>query len=169
MGLKWLTPKTRRAKTTIIEHELLPGVVTRRMHANPTRMKAAFLIGRILFGGFFLYNGINHFKQKQGLAQYAGAKNVPNPEAAVIASGIALATGGASIILGVKPQLGTLAILGFLAFASPMMHNFWSAEDPQQKQNDMVHFSKNMALLGAALALAGVEEPWPASFGKQLE
>jgi hypothetical protein len=29
--------------------------------------------------------------------------------------------------------------------------------------NDMINFSKNMALLGAALALMGVEEPWPAS------
>ena len=125
-------------------------------------MKAAFLIGRIVFGGFFLYNGINHFKQRQELAQYAGAKDVPYPEAAVTASGVMLAVGGASIMLGVKPQLGTLAILGFLAAASPTMHDFWSIEDPQQKQSEMINFSKNMALLGAALALAGVEE-WPLS------
>jgi|ERR1700728_764499 putative oxidoreductase len=125
-------------------------------------MKAAFLIGRIVFGGFFLYNGINHFKQKQALAQYAGAKDVPYPEAAVTASGVMLAVGGASIMLGVKPQIGTLAILGFLVATSPMIHDFWAAEDPQQKQNEMIHFSKNIALLGAALALAGIEE-WPLS------
>ena len=125
-------------------------------------MKAAFLIGRIVFGGFFLYSGINHFKQKEGLAQYAGSKNVPYPDLAVIASGAAIAAGGASIMLGVKPQIGTLAILGFLAAASPMIHDFWSAEDPQQQQNEMIHFSKNMALLGAALVLAGIEE-WPLS------
>jgi putative oxidoreductase len=125
-------------------------------------MKAAFLIGRIVFGGFFLYSGINHFKEKRGLAQYAGAKNVPYADAAVTASGVALAAGGASIILGVKPQIGTLAILGFLAVASPFMHDFWTAEDPQQKQNEMIHFSKNIALLGAALALAAIEE-WPMS------
>ncbi len=125
-------------------------------------MKAVFLIGRIVFGGFFLYNGINHFKQKQGLAQCAGAKDVPYPDVAVTVSGLMLAAGGASIVLGVKPQLGTLAILGFLAAASPMMHDFWSVEDPQQKQSEMINFSKNMALLGAALALAGIEE-WPLS------
>jgi putative oxidoreductase len=125
-------------------------------------MKAAFLIGRIVFGGFFLYNGINHFKQKQALAQYAGAKNVPYPEAAVTGAGVMLAFGGASVMLGVKPQIGTLAILGFLAAVSPIMHDFWSTEDPEQKQNEMIHFSKNIALLGAALALAGIEE-WPLS------
>lgn len=128
-------------------------------------MKAAFLIGRIVFGGFFLYNGINHFKQQKALSQYAGAKNVPNPDLAVPASGAILAFGGASIILGLKPKLGTLAILAFLAGVSPMMHDFWEAEDPNQRQNDMIHFSKNMALLGAALALMGVDEPWPVSLG----
>lgn len=125
-------------------------------------MKAAFLIGRIVFGGFFVYSGINHFKEKKGLSQYAGAKNVPIPEFAVTASGVALVAGGAGIILGVKPKLGALAILGFLAVTSPTIHDFWTAEDPQEKQNQMIHFSKNLALLGAALALAGIEE-WPLS------
>ncbi len=126
-------------------------------------MKTAFLMGRIVFGGFFLYNGINHFNNRKMLAQYAGAKNVPMPDAAVTASGVALLIGGASLILGLKPQLGAAAIAGFLATASPMMHDFWTAQDPNQRMNEMIHFSKNMALLGAALALMGVEEPWPAS------
>jgi len=43
------------------------------------------------------------------------------------------------------------------------MHDFWQAEDPNQRTNDMVNFAKNMALLGGAAALAAVEEPWPAS------
>jgi hypothetical protein len=29
--------------------------------------------------------------------------------------------------------------------------------------NDQISFMKNLALAGAALALAGVEEPWPGS------
>ncbi len=126
-------------------------------------MKAAFLLGRIVFGGFFLYSGINHFKQQEALSKYAGAKNVPQPDLAVTASGVVLALGGAAIILGLKPKIGTLAIAGFLAGVSPVMHDFWSVEDAHQRQNDMIHFSKNMAMLGAALALAGVKEPWPAS------
>jgi putative oxidoreductase len=125
-------------------------------------MKAAFLLGRVIFGGFFLYNGINHLKQQQALAQYAGSKQVSNPELAVIVSGIALLVGGGSVILGLKPRIGTLAIIAFLSTVSPVMHDFWSAQDPQQRQNDMTHFSKNMALLGAALALIGMKE-WPAS------
>jgi putative oxidoreductase len=126
-------------------------------------MKAPFMIGRLLFGGFFLYNGINHFKQREGMAQYAKGKNVPMPDVAVMASGAALIVGGASLLLGVKPKIGAAAVAGFLAGVSPVMHDFWKQEDPQQRQMEMIQFSKNMALLGGALALMSVEEPWPAS------
>jgi uncharacterized membrane protein YphA (DoxX/SURF4 family) len=109
-------------------------------------MKVPFLLGRLLFGGFFLYNGINHLKERKTLGQYAQSKNVPQPEAMVAASGVLLLAGGASILLGIKPKYGAAAIIGFLLGVSPVMH-----------------FSKNLALLGGALALMGVDEPWPAS------
>src|SRR3989442_1102304 len=50
-------------------------------------MKAPFLIGRLLFGGYFLYSGINHFTQRRMLAQYVSSKRVPKSDLAVIASG----------------------------------------------------------------------------------
>jgi len=126
-------------------------------------MKAPFLVGRLVFGGFFLYNGINHFLQRKTLSQYAQAKKVPMPDIAVTASGIALIIGGTSILLGVKPKLGAAAIIGFLASVTPTIHDFWRAQDPQQRMNDTINFAKNMALLGAALALLSVEERCPAS------
>jgi uncharacterized membrane protein YphA (DoxX/SURF4 family) len=121
-------------------------------------MKAAFLIG-----GFFLYNGINHLKEHKSLAKYAETKNVPLADAAVAATGVVLMAGGVSILLGIKPKLGTAAIAGFLAGVSPVMHDFWRINEPKQRMNEMINFSKNMALLGSALALMGVDEPWPAS------
>jgi len=126
-------------------------------------MKAPFLLGRLIFGGFFLYNGIHHFQQRKQMAQYAASKGVPMAEAAVVGTGVALTVGGASILLGVKPKIGSLAILGFLAGVSPVMHDFWKQEDPGQRQGEMINFAKNMAMAGAAIALLGVEEPWEAS------
>ncbi|SRR5579872_578498 len=126
-------------------------------------MKAPFLIGRMLFGGFFLYSGVNHLREAKSIAPYAEAKGVPVPELAVKLSGIPLIIGGASLLLGVKPKLGTMAILGFLAGVSPVMHDFWSEEDPGQRKSEMINFAKNMALAGGALALMGVDEPWEAS------
>src|SRR5512146_413059 len=126
-------------------------------------MKAPFLLGRLVFGGYFLYSGIHHFQDHKMLSQYAESKKVPVPDVAVAATGAALIAGGASILLGIKPKLGTLAIMGFLAGVSPLMHDFWSQQEPGQRQAEMINFSKNMALLGGALALMGVDEPWPAS------
>ncbi len=119
-------------------------------------MSIAYTLGRALFGGFFLYNGINHFKNSGALAQYAQFKQVPNPETSVKLSGALLTAAGASLVLGLKPRLGAVGVIAFLGLTSPMMHDFWNQEDATQKQNETIHFSKNMALLGAALALAGV-------------
>jgi putative oxidoreductase len=126
-------------------------------------MKAPFMIGRLLFGGFFLYSGINHLRNHKAMAPYAESKGVPAPELAVNLSAIPLMLGGASILLGVKPKFGALAILGFLAGVSPVMHDFWRNEDPGERRTNEVMFMKNMALAGGALALMGVEEPWEAS------
>src|SRR5438105_6455069 len=43
-----------------------------------------------LFRSYFIMSGINHFKQTNQLAQYAGAKGVPKPDAAVRATGAVL-------------------------------------------------------------------------------
>jgi putative oxidoreductase len=126
-------------------------------------MKAPFLIGRLLFGGFFLYSGVNHLRNRKMMAPYAQSKGVPKAEAAVMVSAIPLMLGGASLLLGIKPKLGALAILGFLTGVSPVMHDFWRNEDPNERMNNMVNFMKNLALAGGALALMGVEEPWEAS------
>jgi putative oxidoreductase len=126
-------------------------------------MKIPFLLGRLAFGGFFIYNGINHLKERKTIAQYAQSKNVPMPEVAVAGTGVMLIAGGSSILFGIKPTLGAAAIVAFLAGVSPVIHDFWNTQDPNQRMNDMVNFSKNMALLGAAVALMGVNEPWPIS------
>lgn len=129
-------------------------------------MRVPFLLGRILFGGFFISSGVNHLRQTRQMAQYAASKNVPKPNLAVKATGVVLIAGGTSILLGVKPKLGAAAILGFLAGVSPIMHDFWN-QDAEQRMNDTVNFMKNLALAGGAMALMGVEEPWPASVTKK--
>lgn len=121
--------------------------------------KVPFVLGRLMFGGFFLYSGIHHFQELKGMSQYAGSKHVPNPDIAVAVSGAALLLGGASLLLGIKPKAGAAAVAGFLGTVSPIMHDFWSQEDPQQKRVERINFSKNLALLGAALALMSVEQP----------
>ncbi len=126
-------------------------------------MRALHVLGRMIFGGFFAYSGINHLQNSAGMAQYAGAKGVPAPQQAVQATGVMLLAGGLSIMAGVKPRQGLALIAAFLVPVSLQMHRFWDEQDPQQRQNEMIHFMKNMAMVGAALALLQIEEPWPGS------
>jgi uncharacterized membrane protein YphA (DoxX/SURF4 family) len=126
-------------------------------------MKAVFLLGRLIFGGFFLYNGLHHFQERRAMAQYVSSKSVPASHVAVTATGAMLLLGGASILLGIKPKIGTLAIMGFLAGVSPVMHDFWRVENDAERQQQMSHFMKNVAMLGAALSLMAMPEPWPVS------
>jgi putative oxidoreductase len=114
-----------------------------------------------VFGGFFLYNGINHRIQRKAMAQYGDAKSVPMPDAAVTASGVARTLGGASLVFGIEPVLGAAAGAGFLAGVSPIVHDFWRVQDPEERQSEMINFTminftKSMALLGGSLARMGV-------------
>jgi len=126
-------------------------------------MRALHVIGRAIFGGFFVYNGINHLRNLHGMSQYAGAKGVPAAEQAVRATGVMLLAGGLSIIAGLKPRQGLATVVTFLIPVSLQMHRFWEEADAQKRQTEMIQFMKNMALVGAALTLMHGREPWPAS------
>ena len=126
-------------------------------------MRALFVLGRVIFGGFFAYNGVNHFLNQKTMSQYAGAKGVPAAEAAIPATGAMLLAGGVSIMAGVKPRQGLAALIGFLIPVTLQIHRFWDEQDPNQRLNELTHFSKNLALAGAALMLMQIDEPWPAS------
>ena len=126
-------------------------------------MRPLFVLGRAMFGGFFLYNGINHLLHEKMMSQYAAAKGTPAPDAAVTASGAMLIAGGLSVLAGVKPRQGLAAIIGFLIPVSLQMHRFWEIDDPQTRMAETINFSKNMALVGAALTMLQIGEPWPVS------
>lgn len=125
-------------------------------------MELLFLLGRILFGGYFLLNAINHFTKTNALTGFAHAKGVPQAKWAVLGSGLLLLFGGVGVILGLWVEYALMALAVFLVVVSFKMHNYWSSEaDPSQKMADMVNFTKNMALLGAVLMLfATTETAW---------
>lgn len=129
-------------------------------------MSVAFMTGRFIFGGFFIMNGIHHLLSSRTLAQYAAAKGVPTPEAAVVLTGLLILFGGVCIVLGWRPELGIGAIALFLIGVTPVMHNFW-VESGAERTADLGNFMKNMALLGGTLMFSAVPRPWPASIAER--
>jgi putative oxidoreductase len=131
-------------------------------------MDDLFLLGRVIFGGFFTYSGAHHLLATAQMAQYAAAKGVPMPEVAVLASGLLILAGGLFVIFGLQPYVGAACIALFLICVTPVMHNFWSAPDAASRASDLVNFTKNVALLGSSLALFGVPRPWPYSIERRM-
>jgi len=126
-------------------------------------MMYLFLAGRVLFGGFFLMAGIDHFRRVDMMTPYAKAKGVPAPRLGVLGSGLLLVAGGLSMVLGVYPTWGVVMLTVTLVPITYMMHNFWTATEPMARQMDMTHFMKNIALLGAAWMLLLIPQPWALS------
>jgi putative oxidoreductase len=122
-----------------------------------------FLLGRILYGGFFLLGGINHFMNLGMMSGYSASKGVPAAKAAVIVSGLLIILGGFCIIVGCSPEIGVACIVLFLLPVTFVMHAYWTETDPMQQMSQRVNFQKNLALLGAALMLLMIQRPWPLS------
>lgn len=128
-------------------------------------MEFAFLIGRIIIGLYWIYGAIAHFTQAKSMIPYAKMKGVPFAEIAVPGTGALLLIAGLSILTGIYPVIAVAALILFLVPVTVMMHNFWAVEDQMMKMNDMVMFTKNMALLGYTLVLLVIPQPWPFSLG----
>lgn len=127
------------------------------------------LVGRLVYGAILAFMGLNHFMNLGSMSGYAESKGVPAPTLAVIVSGLLLVLGGLSLIVGAYPVIGAIFILVFFVLSTPVMHNFWSIDDPEQRQAEMTNFLKNAALFGGALVLLAIaDSPWPYSLGLGL-
>lgn len=127
-----------------------------------------FLLGRILYGGFFIKSGVNHFTNNEMLAGYAASKGVPMPKTAVYLTGAMMFLGGLYILLGFLVSWGILFLSVSMIGISFKMHAFWKDTDPQARMMDEINFWKNMALLGGALMLSFTVSTlvphWPLAF-----
>ena len=132
------------------------------MDTMTTILKIIFIIGRVLFGGFFIRAAYHHFSGVSSMAGYAGAKGIPAPKLAIIGTGVFLLLGGLSFLLGVKPFIGGILLILFLVPVSFTMHAYWKDQDPGMKMSNNVNFYKNLALLGATLMMMAL--PWPKEF-----
>jgi len=117
--------------------------------------QAAFLIGKILLGGYFAFSGLNHFMNTRDMSGWVESKGLPKPEMMVYISGLILLTGGLGIIAGAYPVLSIGVLSVFIITVNIFMHDFWNLEEGREQQ--LMHFLKNTALLGALLMLLGAD------------
>ena len=151
----------RRPALTGREHEMRP---SKRPAGQPTNARrsdlerGAQILGRVMFGGYFVYSGLRHFADRQAMIAYAKAKGVMWPKVAVLGTGAMLVVGGLSVLSGVKPKVGASLVTTFLAGVTPMMHDYWNVEDQSRRAAELANFTKNLGLLGGAALAAAMSD-----------
>jgi uncharacterized membrane protein YphA (DoxX/SURF4 family) len=131
-------------------------------------MARAFLVGRVLAGGYYLMGAFHHFSNTHQMARASAAHGVPSPTLAVLLAGVLLLVAGLSLLLGVFPRIGVGALVLFLVPVTLVMHAFWADRNPMTRMDDLINFTKNVGLLGSSLMFLAVPRPWPYSVERHL-
>ncbi len=108
------------------------------------------LVGRILIALIFVFAGFGKITGFEGTVGYIASKGMPLPQLAAIGAIIIELGGGIMLVLGWKTHWAAAALFLFTGLAALIFHNFWAAT-PDQAQNQMIHFMKNLAIMGGIL------------------
>ncbi|MEO5642193.1 MAG: DoxX family protein [Bacteroidia bacterium] len=125
------------------------------MHINP-KLKALaadimLLFGRVIFGGVFLKDAVEHFTPT--MIQEAEQKGMFLPYILIPLSGLVALVGALFIIFGFKTKFGAGLIVKVLIPVTVVMHDFWNFSTPHTIGIEFDEFVKNLGLIGAAFIL----------------
>ena len=114
-------------------------------------MNTLATVGRILFGGLFIFSGIHNYRHLKIMAELTKSKGMPLPTLCVVIASAICILGGISILANYQIKIGVALVWIFLLPATVIIHNFWSIQDPMERGNEMAHFLKNFLILAGAL------------------
>ena len=106
--------------------------------------------GRILLSMMFIISGWGKITGFAGTAGYMASVGMPFPQLLLVGAIIVELGCGLMLLAGWKVRLAALAIFLFVIPTTLIFHNFWAA-DPAQAQNQMIHFMKNVTIMGGML------------------
>lgn len=110
------------------------------------------LAGRIMLSAIFLMSALaNKIPKFNSVVEYMKAEGVPVPQILLAGAIVFLIVGSFSLIVGYKARFGAFLLFVFLILATYWFHDFWTFEDAEAKQQQMISFLKNLALMGAML------------------
>ena len=108
------------------------------------------LAGRLLIAFIFVFAGLGKIMGFHGTVGYIASKGLPFPELAALAAIAVAVGGGLMVMLGWKTRWAAAAMLIFTGMAAAIFNDFWAAA-PAQAQDQMIHFMKNVSMMGGLL------------------
>src|SRR3954469_3868774 len=128
------------------------------------------LVARPMLASMFVMGGVSALRQAERHARMAGpvtgqlsdaadqaAEKLPmNPDEKQLVqiNGAAQVIGGLALATGRFPRLASLVLAGSLVPTTYAGHRFWEETDKTQKANQLIHFTKNVSMMGGLLLAA---------------
>lgn len=106
--------------------------------------------GRVLLALMFIISGYGKITAFAGTAGFMASKGIPMAEFALVIAILVELGGGLLLVAGWKARWAALAMFLFIIPTTLIFHNFWAA-DAAQAQNQMIHFMKNVTIMGGML------------------
>jgi putative oxidoreductase len=111
------------------------------------------LAGRILMSVVFLVSGFFKIGGYSQLVGYAASKGLPMAGVAVACAAVLELAGGLAILVGFQTKIAAWLLFLYLIPTTFFFHNFWALQGAEQQDN-MIHFLKNVAIMGGLVILA---------------
>ena len=119
---------------------------------NGTLNRYTHFVGRLLVSAIFVVTGFAKLTHWSGTAAFMASKGMPAIPVLLAIAILFELGGGLAILVGYRTRLAALALSLHLVVATLVFHNFW-AYPPAEQQEQMIHFLKNLAILGGMLRL----------------
>ena len=132
-------------------------------------MSPTSILARPLLASMFVVGGLDALRKPGGRVDAVRAAGLSSPEQLVRANAATHLVGGLALATGRFPRLAALVLAGSLVPTTYVGHPFWAAPDPAAKQQQQLHFLKNLGLLGGLLLAAadtGGRESLPHAAGR---
>jgi putative oxidoreductase len=110
------------------------------------------VLGRVLLSTIFLLAAVgDKIPNFNRVAEIMASAGIPAPQLMLVGAIVFLIAGSLSVIVGYQARIGAGLLLVFLLLATYYFHHFWSIDDAQAKQEQLIQFMKNLSMMGAML------------------
>lgn len=110
------------------------------------------LAGRMLLSAIFIASAVHKLTALQQTIDQMESHGVPSASVLVVVATVCELAGGAGVLLGCWTRVSALLLILFLVPVTYYFHDFWTLTGDEQ-QTQMIHFMKNMAILGGVCYL----------------
>jgi uncharacterized membrane protein YphA (DoxX/SURF4 family) len=119
-------------------------------------------VARPMLASMFVYGGVNALRNASAMAPKAqpvadlvakAAPDAPHVSATTLVrvNGAIHVAAGTALATGHLPRLSAFVLAGTLVPTTAVGHRFWDQSDAAAAQNQRIHFTKNLSMIGGLL------------------